>query len=531
MEEAMAVQLGGKNLEIEDLVRVARHGESVELSDDARARIDRCRAFVEDRIAAQTVMYGINTGIGELAEVLLPPDQICTYQRYLVYSHAAGCGDPLPIDVVRAAMCSRINVLSNGHSGIRLPVVETLVEMLNKRVTPVVFDRGSVGACGDLSPMSQVAIVLLGDGEAYFEGSRLPGRQAMAAAGIPVIEFQARDGLATINGSNMTAGWGALLLHEAGGFYKASEIAAALTLEVLNANMAAYDERIHRVRGYPSAISSAANVRRLVEGSKMLEQPGKKVQDAYSLRSTPQIVGAARDMLRWARQMFEIELNGVGDNPVFFPDDQTYLTGANFQGAPLGVPLDSVGSCITMVAILSERRTNRLLNRNLSAGLPAFLTKGAGMFSGLMLAQYTQGMLICEDRILSAPASIGSIPAAADQEDFVSMSFTAARKTRQILDNAWYVLAIELMAAAQAVEFRRPLKLGRGTDAAYDVIRRHVAKLEEDRPLHYDINALTAAVRSGELADSVERAIGGLDVSRDVYGEEPEWAAPPRSMV
>jgi len=238
------------------------------------------------------------------------------------------------------------------------------------------------------------------------------------------------------------------------------------------------------------------------------------VQDAYSLRSTPQVVGAARDALKWARDMFQIELNGVGDNPVFFPDDQVYLTGANFQGTPLAVPLDTIGSSVTMIAVLAERRTNRLLNRNLSVGLPAFLTRGAGMFSGLMLAQYTQGMLICEDRILSAPAAVGSIPAAADQEDFVSMAFTAALKARQILDNAWYVLAIELMAGAQAVEFRKPLKLGKGTEAAYGVVRKHVAKLEEDRPLHYDINRLTDAVRSGELATEVEKAVGPLATTR-----------------
>ncbi len=506
----MALLLDGTNLTIENLVRVARFNEPVDLSPDARARLQRCRDFVEDKISQQAVMYGINTGIGELSEVVLPPEQMRRFQRYLVYSHAAGCGNPLPPEVVRAAMCSRVNVLSKGHSGIRPLVVDTLIAMLNHGVTPVVFDKGSVGACGDLSPMSQMAIVLLGEGEAHFRGERMPGGQAMAAAGIPTIEFEARDGLATINGSNMTAGFGGLLLHDADRYYRTSEVAVAMTLEVLNANMAAYDERIHRVRGYPSAITCAANVRRLVEGSEMLKQPGKKVQDAYSLRSTPQVVGAAKDALGWARYMFEIELNGVGDNPLFFPDDKMYLTGANFQGTPLGIALDVVGPSITMVAVLSERRTNRLLNRNLSVGLPAFLTRGAGMFSGLMLTQYTQGMLVCEDRILSAPASVGSVPAAADQEDFVSMAFTAALKTKQILDNAWYVVAIELMAAAQAMEFRKPLVPGRGTAVAYDVIRKHVAKLDEDRPVHYDINRLTDAIRSGELLEAVEGEVGPL---------------------
>jgi histidine ammonia-lyase len=506
----MAVVIDGKSLKIEHLVRVASDREMVELAPAARERINRCRQFVEDRIAARAVMYGITTGIGELSEVVLSPEQTRQFQRYLVYSHSAGCGDPLPEPVVRAAICSRINVLANGNSGIRLKVVELLVELLNRGVTPVVFDRGSVGACGDLSPMSQMALVLLGEGEAYYQGKRLSGGEALKAAGLEPIQFEARDGLATINGSNMSAGWGALQLFDAHRFLKTSEIAAALTLEVLNANMAAYDERIHRARGYPGAITCAENIRRLTEDSEMLKQPGKKVQDAYSLRSTPQVVGGARDALLWAKQMFEIELNGVGDNPLFFPDDQAYLTGANFQGTPLALALDLVGSSITMIGVLSERRTNRLLNRNLSAGLPAFLTRGAGMFSGLMLTQYTQGMLICENRILSSPAATGSIPAAADQEDFVSMSFTSARKTQQILDNAWYVIAIELLSGAQAVEFRKPLKLGKGTTVAYELIRQTVPRLEEDRPLQYDINRLTELIRSGKLLQAVEQTIGAL---------------------
>ncbi|MFO7650663.1 MAG: histidine ammonia-lyase [bacterium] len=506
----MAIVLDGKSLKIEDMVRVARHREKVELAPAARERINHCRSFIEEKVKARAVMYGITTGIGELSETILSPEQTEQFQRYIVYSHSAGCGVPLPEEVVRAAMCSRINVLSIGHSGIRLKVVETLVEMLNRGVTPVVYDKGSVGACGDLSPMSQMALVLLGEGEAYYEGKRMSGDAALKAAGIAPVQFEARDGLACINGSNMTAGWGAVQLADAGHYFKVSEIAAALTLEVVNANMVACDERIHKARGYSGAIASAENLRRLTEGSVMLQQPGKKVQDAYSLRSTPQVVGSAKDALVWARQMFETELNGVGDNPLFFPDEKAYLTGANFQGTPLGLPLDLIGTCVTMIAVLSERRTNRLLNRNLSCGLPAFLTKGAGMFSGLMLTQYTQGMLIAEDRILSAPASICSIPAAADQEDFVSMAFTAALKAYQIQNNAWYVVAIELMAGAQAVEFRKPHALGKGTQAAYDVIRKHVAMMVEDRPVQEDINNLTAAVRSGELLSAVEAAVGPL---------------------
>jgi histidine ammonia-lyase len=289
-----------------------------------------------------------------------------------------------------------------------------------------------------------------------------------------------------------------------------SEIAAAMTLEVLNANMKAYDERLHKTRGYPGAIESAANVLRITEGSEMLARPGKKVQDAYSLRSTPQVVGAARDALKWARYMVEIELNGAADNPIFFPDEKLVLTGANFQGVPLAFALELLGTAVTTVAVLSERRHNRLMNPHLNVGLPAFLTKGAGMFSGLMLSQYTAGALVCENRVLCHPAATGSIPAAADQEDFVSMGMTTALKTRQIIDNAHAVLAIEFMAGAQAADFREPLKPGKGTRAAYDVIRRHVAHLDADRPLFDDINELKEVVASGEILDAVEAAVGPL---------------------
>jgi histidine ammonia-lyase len=301
-----------------------------------------------------------------------------------------------------------------------------------------------------------------------------------------------------------------LEISDAARWIKNSEIAAAITLEVLNANMKAYDERLHKVRGYPGAIEASENIRRITEGSELLARKGKKVQDAYSLRSSPQVIGAARDALKWAREMIEIELNGAADNPTFFPDEDLVLTGANFQGTPLAFALELLGMAITTVSVLSERRTNRLMNPHLSMGLPAFLTRGAGMFSGLMLSQYTAGALVCENRILSHPAATGSIPAAADQEDFVSMGMTSALKARQIIDNAQAVLAIELMAGAQAIDFRKPLKPGKGVQAAYEVIRKYVAHLDEDRPLYEDINKLKEVVQSGEILEAAERAVGNL---------------------
>ncbi|NIM59152.1 MAG: aromatic amino acid lyase, partial [Candidatus Aminicenantes bacterium] len=448
--------------------------------------------------------------IGELSEVILTQEQVERYQRYLIYSHAAGYGKPLPIDVVRAAILSRINCHCHGHSGLRPVVVETLKEMLNKGVTPVVCEKGSVGACGDLSPMAQMALVPMGEGEAFYKGERLPGKEAMERAGIPVIVYEARDGLATINGSNIIVGLGVLEIYDAERWIKNSEIAAAMTLEVLNANMKAYDERLHKVRGYPGALDASANIRQITEGSELLAQKGKKVQDCYSLRSTPQVMGAVRDALKWARYMLETELNGAADNPTFFPDDDVVLTGANFQGTPMAFGLELLGIAITTVCVLSERRTNRLMNPHLSMGLPAFLTKGAGMFSGLMLSQYTAGALVCENRILSHPAATGSISAAADQEDFVSMGMTTALKTKQIIDNAQAVLSVELMAGAQAVDFRKPIKPGKGIQAAAGVIRKYVDHLEEDRPLYDDINKLKEVVESGEILEAVEKAIGRL---------------------
>ena len=506
----MTITLDGHSLTAEKVAQVARGNEKIAIHPEAMKRIKKCRGFLEERIKKREIVYGVNTGIGELSEVVLTQEQVGKYQRYLIYSHAAGYGKPFPIDVVRAAILSRINCHCHGHSGLRPVVVETLKEMLNKGVTPVVCEKGSVGACGDLSPMAQMALVPMGEGEAFYKGERLPGKEAMDRAGIPVIVYEVRDGLATINGSNVIVGLGVLEIYDAERWIKNSEIAAAMTLEVLNANMVAYDERLHKVRGYPGALEASENIRQITEGSKLLARKGKKIQDCYSMRSTPQVMGAARDALKWARYMLETELNGAADNPTFFPDDDLVLTGANFQGTPMAFGLELLGIAITTVCVLSERRTNRLMNPHLSVGLPAFLTKGAGMFSGLMLTQYTAGALVCENRILSHPAATGSIPAAADQEDFVSMGMTTALKTQQIIDNAQAVLAVELMAGAQAVDFRKPIKPGKGVQAAARIIRKYVDHLEEDRPLYDDINKLKEVVESGEILEAVEKAIGPL---------------------
>jgi len=506
----MAIKITGSALTIDDVYRVAQGLEKVELHPDALERIKACRLFLEKKIEEREIMYGINTGIGEFSEVILNDEQVKQFQRYLIYNHSAGIGEPVPIEEVRAAMLTRINVHANGHSGCRPEITQTYIDMLNKGVTPVVCKKGSVGACGDLSPMSQIALLLLGEGEAYYQGERLPGEVAMRKAGIPIPGLQARDGLAAINGSNLILGMGSLQIYEAERLLKQADIAAAITLEALMANMKPYDVRLHQLRGFRGAITSAENIKKTIQGSDLLSGKIKvKVQDAYSMRSTPQVHGAARDQLRWTREQFEIELNGVGDNPIFLPEDGVVLTGANFQGSPISVPLDMLGAVITMVSVISERRLNRLLNPALSVGLPAFLTKGAGMFSGHMLSQYTADMMIVEQRILSTPASIQSIPAAADQEDFVSMGMNTALKTKQILENAYGVLGIELIAAAQALDFR-DFNVGKGTKAAHSAIRQVVEHLEEDRPLYRDHNNMMAAVKRRDILKAVESTIGEL---------------------
>jgi histidine ammonia-lyase len=507
----VTIRVDGQSLKIEDVVAVARENAAIELAQESAEKVVQSRQIVEKLIAKRERLYGISTGIGELSNVLLSPDQLKEFQKYVIYSHAAGWGEPVAVDDARAAWLSRVNVLSKGYSGPRLVVVKTLIDMLNKGVTPVMCQKGSVGASGDLSPLGQGALVLMGEGEAFYQGERMSGKEAMEKAGIETVTFEARDGLATINGSNLVAGMGCLQVSDAGILIKTSEIAAAMTLEALLPNMLAYDDRLHRARGYEGAVECAENVRRIVDGSEILKQKPQKVQESYSLRSTPQVVGAAKDTLKFARKMFEIEINGVGDNPLFFPDDGGIcLTGANFQGTPLAFALEYLGIALTTIGALSERRTNRLVNPNLSMGLPAFLTKGAGMFSGMMLAQYTAAALVCENRVLSTPAATGSIPTAADQEDFVSMAMTSATKTKEILKNSSAIFAIELMAGAQALDFRKPLKPGKGTQAAYDAIRKYVTHLEEDRPLHSDITKLSKVVESGEILETVERAVGKL---------------------
>ena len=507
----MSIVLDGSNLTVEKLVAVARYDEKVELHPDAFQRVKVCRAMLEEKIQAHEIMYGVNTGIGEFSEVVLNDEQVKDFQKYLIYNHAAGIGDPAPIEYVRGAMTGRINVHAHGNSGIRPEITLTLIEMLNKGVTPFVCQKGSVGASGDLAPMSQIALLMMGEGEAFYKGERYPGKVAFEKAGIKIPGLHARDGLGTINGSNLLTAMSAIHIYDMNRWLKQAEIACAMSLEALYANLKPYDVRLHEVRGFKGAVRSTRAIMKCIEGSDL--QTGKlkmKVQDAYSMRSSPQVIGAAHDAIAYAKEQVEIELNGVGDNPIFLPQDKLTLTGANFQGTPVSLPMDMAGAAITMVSVLSERRLNRLLNPALSVGLPAFLTKGAGMFSGLMLSQYTADTLIVEQRILSMPASIQSIPAAADQEDFVSMGMNTAIKNGQIIDNAYGVLGIEFIAATQALDFRN-FSNGKGVTKAKQVVRKYVQHLDVDRPLYPDHTKMKEVVKSCEILEEVEKAVGSLE--------------------
>jgi len=506
----MTVILNGCGLTIYDVVNVARHQEKIQLHPTALTKIKQCRTMLEKKIQNREIMYGVNTGIGELSEVVLDDKQVQEFQKYLIYNHAAGIGDPAPLEYVRGAMLSRVNVHAHGQSGCRPEITLTLVDMLNKGVIPYVCQKGSVGACGDLAPMSQIALLMMGEGKAYYKGELLDGKTALQKARIPIPGLQARDGLSIINGSNVLTAMSAIFLADAYQFLKQAEIAAAMSLEALKANMKPYTKKLHEARGFVGAIHSAETINKLVDGGDLKKGLIQcKVQDAYSMRSTPQVIGAAYDALDYAKSQVEIELNGVGDNPVFFPKEDLQLSGANFQGTPVSLPMDMAGAAITMVCVMSERRMNRLNNPALSVGLPPFLTKGAGMFSGLMLSQYTADMLIVEQRILSNPASVQSIPAAADQEDFVSMGMNTAIKNFQILDNAYGILGIEFMAAAQALDFRE-YTFGKGVSKAKEVIRKHVDFLDVDRPLYNDHTTMKQLVKSGEILTKVEKTIGPL---------------------
>ncbi len=507
----MTVKLDGETVTFEDIAKVGRGGEKVELSDQAMQRIERCQNMISTLVARGDKIYGVTTGIGELATVMLTPEQGLELQKRIIFSHSASFGDELPDEEVRAAMASRANVWAKGHTGIRLSTVRTYIEMVNRGVVPVVYEKGSVGCSGDLSPLSQIAEVVIGGGEAKFKGIRSNGKEAMVRSGLEPVVPTFKEGLALINGTQVMVGQMCLLLEETRSLIKEAIIASALSLDALRTVLGPFDDRVHRVRPHAGQIAVASNLRRLLDGSEILAKPSGKVQDGYSMRCTPQVIGPTLDLWHYTRGVIETELNSVVDNPIFFPEQDDFIGAGNFHGQPIGIAADVMKIGMSELCDLSERHINRLLNPVLS-GLPPFLVKGAGMNSGQMVAQYTAAVMVSENKVLSHPASVDSISVSADQEDHVSMGPVAIRHLKEICRNTVGVLAIEMLTAAQALDFRKPQRPGVGTMAAYEVIREKVSFLEDDRPLHPDIKAVADLIRNGTIREAVERAVGELEI-------------------
>ncbi|MFH0835749.1 MAG: histidine ammonia-lyase, partial [Candidatus Micrarchaeota archaeon] len=487
----LIVELDGNSLTIPQLIAVARNYEEVKVSEAAFQRVDENRCVLESLLAEGKVMYGVNTGIGAFGDEIISKEEAAELSERLVRSHACGVGNPLPEDEARACVLLRANVLAKGYSGVRPVVLQAYVNLLNKRITPVIPEKGSVGASGDLAPLSHMALTLMGEGEAFFEGKRRPSSEALKEAGLRPLRLQAREGLALINGTQVMTGIGALAFHDSENLWKASQIAAALTMEVLNVKTVSFDARIHALRPFQGQNNVAANFRDLLHDSEILALKNNQTQSAYSLRCAPQVLGASGDVLEYVKEKLLIEMNCCSDNPLFITKDKAYLSGGNFHGQPIAYAMDFMAIAMSEVGNIAERRINRLVSPHLNNGLPAFLVKsGAGLNSGLMIPQYTAAALASENKCLAHPASVDSIPTSADQEDHVSMGTIGARKAREIVRNVERIVAIELLCAAQAYEFRKPLRLGVGTKIAFEKAREVSPILEDDRELHIDIDAL-----------------------------------------
>ncbi len=532
------LMIDGDHLTLEELVAVARSSSSeLTISDNARKIIEKSRQWVEKvQQTGEPVVYGVNTGFGSKATVSISKDRLKDLQRNLIMSHSAGTGDPLPVPVVRATMLLRANTLSKGYSGIRYLVIETLLKMLEKGVTPWIPAQGSVGASGDLAPLSHLALVLSRDaeagsdeysGRAYYyhrdieEWELLDGWEAMQFAGIPRVVLEAKEGLALNNGTQISTALTALNLYDALQLVKSADIAMAMSFEALEGISSAMREELHALRPHEGQIITARNIRRLTAGSKLVDRKREKVQDAYSLRCHPQVLAGVRDALKYIRGVVEIEMNTTNDNPIIFPDlkdENKAISGGNFHAQPIAFVADFLGIVMSEVGSIAERRIARLSDKNLNGGLPSFLVANSGLSNGLMLAQYTAAALASENKSLAHPASVDSIPTCENQEDHVSMAPIAGRKARQILENVQKIVAIELLYAAQALDLRlaemkgKPEEiLGKGTAAAWHAVRDVIPFLKEDRPLYRDIASALELVKRGAVLAAAEEAVGALE--------------------
>jgi histidine ammonia-lyase len=506
------VSIDGASLDLPALESVARGGYRVTLADSARDAVRASRRVVDDAVLRGAVVYGVTTGFGNFADVHIPLDRLRELQLNLLRSHAAGVGAPLEETETRALMLLRANVLAKGFSGIRLETLELLVEMLNRRVHPVVPSQGSVGASGDLAPLAHLALAIVGEGECAFEGRRLPGAEALRAAGLAPLVLEPKEGLALINGTQLMTAVGGLAVAEARRLARSADVVGALTLDALEGTDVAFDPRIHAARPHPGQAASARNLSRLLAGSGVRESHRDcgRVQDAYSLRCMPQVHGAARDALDYVTRAHVVEMNSATDNPMVFAETGEILSGGNFHGQPVAIAADLLAIASAELGAISERRTERLVNASLS-GLPAFLAREGGLHSGLMMAHVTAAALVSESKTLAHPASVDSIPTSAGKEDHVSMGPTAAWKAARVVANTGRVLAVELLAACEALEFRRPLRSSPPLEAAVARVRERVATHGQDRVLGPEIEALADLLRTGAILDAAESACGTLE--------------------
>ena len=503
--------LNGEGFELGQLIKVARRGAGVKISSTSRDRINKARMLVNKWVAEEERIYGVTTGFGALSNVTISREDTKKLQKKILLSHAAGMGKDMPEDVVRAMMALRINDFCRGNSGLRMETIEKLAAILNKGIVPVVPEKGSVGASGDLVPMAHLSLVLIGLGEAYVDGIRMSGADALKKRGIKPLVLEAGEGLALINGTQLMIALGGLALHDALNICKHADIAASMSLETLMGTRAAFDPRIHRARPHHGQMKAAANMLKITENSEIISShmDCSRVQDAYTLRCSPQVHGATWDALGYVERVIRVEMNASTENPLIFPDSEEFLSGGNFHGQPLALACDFLGIAIAELANISERRIERLVNPDLS-GLPAFLVEDGGLNSGFMIAQYAAASLVSENKVIAHPASVDSIPTSANKEDHVSMGALAARKCMDIVKNVEEVIAIELLCGAQGIDLFTNLKAGNGTLAAYEEIRREVDYMKEDRQLSLDIAKVKALLRSGRMVKAVEEKVGTL---------------------
>jgi histidine ammonia-lyase len=503
-------------LSLDDVVSIARRNCPVESSSEGGRRVEQTRALIDEWIREKKVIYGITTGFGALCNVPISEADTRRLQHKIIMSHAAGIGAPLPEDVVRAVMAVRLHDLFMGYSGCSLKTLQYLMAFLNKGVTPVVPEKGSVGSSGDLAPMAHLGLVLLGRGEAFFEQERMDGARALAKIGLDPLELAAGEGLALINGTQVMTGIASLVVHDAIRLAKLADIACAMSLEVLMGSNSEFDPRIHEIRPHPGQVASADNMLRLTGNSEIIHshEGCARVQDAYTLRCSPQIHGASKDAVVHARNVLDIEINATTTNPLIFTDTREVRLGGNFHGQPIAMAADYLSMGIAELGNVSERRIERMVNPQLSE-LPAFLVNNGGLNSGFMIAQYTAAALVSENKVLAHPACVDSIPTSANKEDHVSMGTIAIRQCREILNNVEHVIAVEMLCAAQAYDLlteKKKIAWGKGTQEAYRVIREHVAYLGEDRELGRDIENMVALIRTGELIAAAEEAVGELEL-------------------